>query len=159
MKILLIYFCFFALSLKSQPPLPTKAYQVDLDGKIYRVTGSEGTVFSSDGSTDFMGTKIFAEATEIELIALGGLLDTMVDLTSYKVNCSAGATWVPNGTGGVTAGGGSVWLSIFHNKCGPMTFTPIPGGQKQGCMNSNSYLCGFTLLPTDKAIIYLGDCN
>jgi hypothetical protein len=122
------------------------------NGVLYWVTGSNGVVFNSDGTIDFVGTMTMTQLTPAEILALGVASPNPNDPISIRVPCGADQ---------ITYGNPPTTVHPTENKCGPMTLTQLPGGgTKATCHNTNSWLCYAKIPSATTSAEYLNsDCN
>jgi hypothetical protein len=111
-----------------------KIYTVK-NGVTYRITGSEGVIFKSDGTIIIQGEEIWSQVNLEEFKALGNEGEVRGD-EPIKLPCGTSQALLSSADGK-----GGIYQSINGNKCGPMEIRFINGIKMIKCLNHNNFLC------------------
>ena len=131
-----------------------KIYTVK-NGVTYRITGSEGVIFKSDGTIIIQGEEIWSQVNLEEFKALGNEGEVRGD-EPIKLPCGTSQALLPSADGK----GGGIYQSINGNKCGPMEIRFIDGIKMIRCLNQNNYLCSAKFCHDSDDCVYVNyDCN
>ena len=124
------------------------------NGITYRITGSKGVIFKSDGSMIILREKIWTQVSNEEFKALANEGDIRGD-EPIKLPCGARQALLPS-----AVGKGGIYQSIYGNKCGPMEIRYINGIKMIKCLNHNNFLCSAKFCHDSNDCVYVNyDCN
>jgi hypothetical protein len=130
-----------------------KIYTVK-NGVTYRITGSEGVIFKSDGTIIIQGEEIWSQVNLEEFKALGNEGEVRGD-EPIKLPCGTSQALLPSADGK-----GGIYQSINGNKCGPMEIRFINGIKMIKCLNHNNFLCSAKFCHDSNDCVYVNyDCN
>ena len=130
-----------------------KIYTVK-NGIPYRITGSNGVIFNSDGSIMIMGEEIINPINNEELI-FSGNKEINDNCEPIKLPCGASQALIPSADGK-----GGIYQSIHGNKCGPISILFSGDTKIIKCLNQNNYLCSAKFCHDSNDCVYVNyDCN